>query len=392
VSPAELKALKDLVAAEEARQSGARQLSDTRIDDADALGREPPMCEIKGPYKDRKKWRVRIVDTLTGKQSNRIFSSQEEAEQAIPVLEAQYRRPIGVQLSQALEAYQTKLQTRQRKPTSRSAETAIGRIKSVVVRKLTADADLDAITGEVGIEDAKDRWDAYATRRTHSKRPPSVDSQINTLKALRAFWAFLVKSGWAKVDVWGAIEVEGQRKAGKPRLKKDDAKALKALALQWANDGDEGAIAALMALYLGLRAGEIVDRLVGDIDAGGTELVVDKAKTQAGDRTLIIPDVLQPLIAKLTSGKKAEDRLFPGRDRHWAYREIVQLCKDAGVKRVTPHRLRGTASSIAQTAGMIGNAVAASLGHESYQTTLRHYTDPSAPANAQIARVVAALN
>jgi hypothetical protein len=41
---------------------------------------------------------------------------------------------------------------------------------------------------------------------------------------------------------------------------------------------------------------------------------------------------------------------------------------------------------------MIGDAVAASLGHESYQTTRLHYTDPSAPANAQIARVFAALN
>ena len=60
--------LKALVAAEEGRHS-AGQLSDTRIADAAALGEEPPMCDIKGPYKDRKSWRVRIVDTLTGKKT-----------------------------------------------------------------------------------------------------------------------------------------------------------------------------------------------------------------------------------------------------------------------------------------------------------------------------------
>ena len=48
--------------------------------------------------------------------------------------------------------------------------------------------------------------------------------------------------------------------------------------------------------------------------------------------------------------------------------------------------------TLAQTAGMLGNVVAASLGHTSYMTTRRHYTDPSAPANAQIERVLAALN
>ncbi|HXT97075.1 MAG TPA: tyrosine-type recombinase/integrase [Polyangia bacterium] len=97
-------------------------------------------------------------------------------------------------------------------------------------------------------------------------------------------------------------------------------------------------------------------------------------------------------MAGLASGKARADRLFGDRDRHWAYREVIKLCADAGVERVTPHGLRGTASSIAQTAGMLGNVVAASLGHTSYQTTKRHYTDPSAPANAQIERVIAALN
>ena len=293
---------------------------------------------------------------------------------------------------EALTAYEADLRTRQRKPGSRTAETAIGRIRSVLVRKPTANADLATITGEIGVDDARALWSAYRARTTHSKRTPSADSQINTLKALHAFWAFLVVSKWGKIDIWAAIEVKEPHKAGKPRLRKDDARALNTLALKRANEGDEGAILTLMALVLGLRASEIVDRVVGNIDAGGTELIIEDAKTEAGNRTLMLPELLQPLVAKLAAGKARGDRLFGDRNRHWAYREVLKLCADAGIERVTPHGLRGTASSIAQTAGMLGNVVAQSLGHTSYATTKRHYTDPSAPANAQIERVVAALS
>jgi integrase len=201
-----------------------------------------------------------------------------------------------------------------------------------------------------------------------------------------------VANRWAKADPWTGITVKEPRRKGKPRLKKDSARALWALARERAQRGDEGAILTLMALAMGLRATEIVNRTVGDIDAGGTELIVDGAKTEAGNRTLMLPKELQPLVAKLAAGKGPADILFGDRDRHWAYREVVKLVADAKVERVTPYGLPGTASSIGQAAGMLGTVIAQSLGHESYETTRRYSTDPSAPANAQIARVIAALN
>ena len=103
----ELAALKALVAAEEARQN-VPQLSDSSIADAAALGEEPPMCEIFGPYKDRKSWRVRIVDTLTNKRMHRFFQTEEDAKAAIPRLMAEYRRPVGVPMTEALAAYAEK--------------------------------------------------------------------------------------------------------------------------------------------------------------------------------------------------------------------------------------------------------------------------------------------
>jgi hypothetical protein len=96
MTPSELTAIKALVAAEEARHN-AEQLTDNQIaDNAATLGKANPMCDIKGPYRDRKKWRVRVTDTLTFRRTNYIFATEEEARQAIPRLEAEYRRPVGL--------------------------------------------------------------------------------------------------------------------------------------------------------------------------------------------------------------------------------------------------------------------------------------------------------
>jgi site-specific recombinase XerD len=89
---------------------------------------------------------------------------------------------------------------------------------------------------------------------------------------VRAFWAFLLAKGWAKHDPWTSIEVQAARSRGKKQLSEDQAQAFHATAQRLADDGDDGAIAALLALYLGIRASELVDRVVGDIDARGTKL------------------------------------------------------------------------------------------------------------------------
>jgi integrase len=158
-------------------------------------------------------------------------------------------------------------------------------------------------------------------------------------------------------------------------------------------DGDSAGTAAATALLLGMRASEIAERIVRDLDGGGRVLAVTASKTAAGVRRLRVPAVLQPLLHQLAAGKRAADRLFgAGVNRHWVLRAVARVCRAAGVPAVTPHGLRGTHATLAVGAGISGDAVAASLGHESFAVTAAHYARPEAVSGAQAARVADTLS
>ena len=75
---------------------------------------------------------------------------------------------------------------------------------------------------------------------------------------------------------------------------------MKAVAL--ADDGEAGAVAALLALVMGMRANEIVSRVVRDLDDDGKLLWIPDSKTEAGRRTLQVPELLRPLLRRSRRG------------------------------------------------------------------------------------------
>jgi integrase len=143
---------------------------------------------------------------------------------------------------------------------------------------------------------------------------------------------------------------------------------------------------------LGMRAGEIAERIVRDLDAGGTKLHITRAKTEAGIRTMKIPEVLQPLLKELAKGKQPGDRIFGDLNRFRVRHHVRRICRLAAVPIVSPHGLRGTHGRLAVEAGISGDVVAASLGHESFEVTKQHYAGQDAVAGARADRVAAALN
>ena len=86
----------------------------------------------------------------------------------------------------------------------------------------------------------------------------------------------------------------GKRRHGKAQLRIDEARRWQAKALELADQGEAGAVAAMMSLVMGMRASEIVSRVVRDLDDDGRLLWIPETKTEAGKRTLPVPEFLQP--------------------------------------------------------------------------------------------------
>lgn len=335
------------------------------------------MCRIDGPFKNRNKFRVRVVDRETGLSKSYIYDTEALALEAIPKLRRQYERVIGVQVSKAITEYTTHLRVKELRP--RTIETAIGRLKAFF-------QDDETITGALTQSSCSARWAALEGRKL------STAHRVGILKQVKRFLAWCHGKTWTKIeDLLAGVEVIGRVKKGKPQLTEDQSKAFLTLAIKRGYAGDEGAIAAACLLLLGLRASEVVERVVSDLDAGGTKLLITSAKTEAGIRTVVVPEVLRPLLAIMARGKGHQDRLLGLPTRHHILRAVRRLCKLAGVPLVPAHGLRGTHARIAVQAGVSGEAVARSLGHESFEVTREHYAGTQVVADVAANRVASAL-
>jgi integrase len=100
-----------------------------------------------------------------------------------------------------------------------------------------------------------------------------------------------------------------------------------AKATELADCGEAGAVAAMMALLLGMRASEIVSRVVRDLDDDGRQLWIPDSKTDAGKRTLRVPDVLHPYLQRLVSNQKPDAHLFGKHWRDWPREWVQRICK-----------------------------------------------------------------
>jgi integrase len=382
VTPVEIEALAAAIVAVQNRDS----ISDSRIEKTDdgTSGKESDMCRIDGPFerKDRKttKYRLRVVDRETGRVKMYSYATEDEARVAIPKLRREYRRPAGIPFSQALNAYEQHLATRGNVPSRgpnkpRTIETTMGRLRAVFAT--------DLVTGELTAATMMELWQRWVASK-------ATDTALNTLAQVRTFLSWLEKQELTKhTNLLNQIEVIGKRRKGKEKLTQDEAKKL----VDWclAHPDDTGAIATALAFILGLRASEIATRTVRHLDGRGTLLDITDTKTEAGERTLKLPAVLQPLLAALAKEKEHEERLFGDVDRHWVLRAVKRCCKSAGVRVVTPHGLRGTHAKVAREVGMSGVLLAQAMGHESETTTTEHYAGRGAVQQGAIERVTAAI-
>lgn len=316
-----------------------------------------------GPYKHGTKWRVVYV-AASGAREVESYETEAEAIEARDAarLTAGNRSvmdAIGEYLKEHAEC--------------RGVETMRYRLRSLL-RVKDGDRPLVSLTAAVA-------RDLYAKRTTEVK----PDTHHGELRYARQFCGWCVKRGYLRIDPFAGIETVGKKSKGKPKLRVNESRTFLAMLLA---DESVEATAVLTAFLLGMRATSVVERTVEDLDDGGRLFWITKDKTKSGEREIEIPEVLSERLLKLAEGKAPTDRLFGDVDRHWLLRATVRYCKAAGVKRVTPHGLRGSGATSAVRMGGSVEDVARALGHADRGATARaHYIGGGAEESARGRRI-----
>jgi site-specific recombinase XerD len=336
---------------------------------------------VLGPYPNGRKWRVIYVGP-GGERSDRFFATRDEAQGAVKAIRKQLNT-TSISIEEAMGQYERFLRDEKgNKP---------GSVRTTMHRLGQLFAERNLPLGSLSGPTCAGYYDALRTRVTKLGKPVSVDVHRNTLAESKTFLRWCMKRKWLTRNPLEQVEGIGKRKHGKPQLRIDEARRWMATAVKLAGEGETGAVGAMMSLVMGMRAGEIVSRVVRDVDDGGRVLWIPDSKTEAGKRTLEVPAVLRPHLLALAKGKDARALLFGQHWRDWVRKAVARICREARVPEVSAHGMRGLHATLAMDAGVTGHVVAASLGHESETTTKRSYAKQEAVVGARQRKAVGIL-
>jgi len=163
----------------------------------------------------------------------------------------------------------------------------------------------------------------------------------------------------------------GRASTGEPQLRHDEAKRYRDATLRlFDQNHDRFALAAVIPLCLGMRAGEVLTRRVSDADADGRIHWIDRGKSKNARRHLSVKaEPLRTRLAQLAGGRHPEEPLFAVRDvardpvPQSLRRAVRHVCKrlacPSSVR--TPHSLRGLWATLSMEAGAAETAVATAL-------------------------------
>jgi integrase len=155
----------------------------------------------------------------------------------------------------------------------------------------------------------------------------------------------------------------------------------------------------LTALLMGMRASEVTDRVVRDLDDNGSLLWIEVGKTKRSRRTLEVPAVLRPYLLALAKDRAPDEQLITRKQtkrrnkcgRYWLLYWLRAYCDEAKVPEVCVHSLRGLHATLATEAGISSHVVANALGHSSPAVTQAHYLKPGTKQRVNTRRVVQKL-
>lgn len=266
------------------------------------------------------------------------------------------------------------------------------------------DWPVERITGEVAAKLLQDLRLAKANW--------SPVTFLNALKEARAVWEYALADDLVAEPVWDtkgrhankrlARVVRPVRKAAakvdvKPSLKIDEARALTRVLHQQAMIYPRGTGgAALVALWCGLRSGEVLGLTPESTDDGGARLWILKTKTRK-PRPVPVPEFapagdspvpLRALLLAAAADTPPGDRLFQS-DRHRLLVDVKAYCRQAGVREMTCHGLRRTFATLHKLSS--ASRTYELMGHTNESMNRKHYYAKGTVETVEVADFAAVM-
>lgn len=227
------------------------------------------------------------------------------------------------------------------------------------------------------------------TKDTKTPKPYSANYHRLALAEAKTFlrWCYgreylpeAIVKGAETVKGWGRM----RKRKRQPTI--DEVRLFLAKAHHLAGvKGQQGAVAALMCLTMGLRAGEVVARVAREVDDNGTRLLVGERlvadgasddwapKTVDSEGYMDIPEELQPYLVDLKAAAKDGYASIWTRKhtRNWPRAWVRRICKGAGIPVYTAHDMRRAAGTASLLGGLreAQQRAVANLRHSDWAVT-----------------------
>lgn len=344
----------------------------------------PKVRRVFGPYTHGAKFRLFVYDP---NRMSKLFDTRDEAERVKAALLRGFADHSPTTIDQALEEY---LSVKER-------DGAVGCTVGTLRYKLRQFLPVDETFARMTPPRAQKLYTDETERTGRFGRVVSAATHRGILRMVKAFFRWAVDRKYISANPFDGVWPIGKVRAGKSQLRLDEARKLTDLLFDHASAGDEGALAVLTQVMLGLRSAEVLKLRVRDVDNDAQDLWIEGTKTKNARRVVRIEcEPLRALLVRHCMTRKPDDLIFgTGRSRphftDYLWHRVRKLCALAGVPVVCPHSLRGLHATLAMTRGSSSRFVADALGHGSDAITKRHYIDPTQAHNASVKRVSDAL-
>lgn len=212
------------------------------------------------------------------------------------------------------------------------------------------------------------------------------------LRLARECWNWLMQQGHTSDNPWDVVQAVGKANSGKAQPTHDEALKLVEHLKAKASLGDEGSLALLVQLFLGLRPSEVLGLVVGDCSKHYRLIRVLGTKTANAKRELELVAEVADLLERHCASLAPTNRIFASElsakpASNWMLKRMKRACAEAGIREYCAHSLRGLHSSLALQAGASSHDVARALGHSRFSTTQRHYVAPGVVESTRIRQV-----